>query len=245
MKPNYAFLITDDIFKVQMSEHVMGLSKIKKETCVDGYESVWLSRWTRRGSGFELQARSNRDAECSTKINLTEDGQLLKETTGSMKLKGKMLSGCLDLSPNPDSAVIVANRENSIDGNVEHFLNKNNTKLFKVCKRVRLDPETNSRSQVKRLKTNASDYSGNETKGMMVVEEGPSQEKVNYFFHRFLRCGISKPGSRRNQEPFQSRIKNQKMGGRGGKDEDFTLLHPWIQRWCNKKAAEAHEQRGG
>ncbi|VVB10361.1 unnamed protein product [Arabis nemorensis] len=240
------------------------LGKIKKEACVHGYESVWLNRWTRRGRGFELQARSNRDAECSTKIN----GQLWKESTGSMKLEGKMLSGFLDLFPNPDSAVqrvemipdmnkeppLVAERENSKDGeegessssatqsrNVEHFLNNNNNKSFKESKGILLDHETNSRSQVKRLKTNTSDYCGNETKGMKVVE-GPSQEKVNYFFHRILSCGINKSGSTRNQERFQSRIKNIKRVGRGGEDEDFTLLHPWIQRWCKKKAKETHEQ---
>lgn len=244
-----------------------GLSKIKKEVCVHGYESVWLNRWTRRGREFGLQARSsNRDVECSTKIN----GQLWKESTGSMKLEGKMLSGFLDLFPNPDSAVqriemipdmnkeppIVADRENSIDEegessssatqtrNVKHFLNNN--KSFKESKLIRLDHETNSISQFKRLKINSSDYSGNGTKGMMVVEEGPSQEKVNYFFNRILRCGISKSGSTRNQERFQSRIKNLKMGGgRRGEDEDFTLLHPWIQRWCKRKAAEIHEQGGG
>lgn len=235
-----------------MSEHFMGLSKIKTESCVRGYESAWLDRWTRR----------DRDAKCFKEFNLPEYGQLLKESAGSTKLKGRMLSGVLDLFPNPDSAVqsvetaipdmnkeppIVADRENSIDGdqeetsspatqsmNVEHF--HNNTKLLRECKRIWSDSETNSGSQVKRLKTKASDYSGNETKSMMVVEDGPSGKTVNNFFHRIF--GINKPGSRRYQKPSTSQIKNLNMGG--GED-----VNPWIQRWCKKKAEETHEPRGG
>ncbi|CAH8274333.1 unnamed protein product [Arabidopsis lyrata] len=134
---------------------------------------------------------------------------------------------------------IVAERENSIDGdkeeassqatqskNVEHFLNTN---LLRECKRIWSDSETNSRSHVKRLKTNTSDISGNETKSMMVFEEGPSSgKKVNYFFHRIF--GINKPGSRRYQKSSTSQIKNLNMGG--GED-----VSPWIQRWCKQKAA--------
>ncbi|XP_010447062.1 PREDICTED: F-box protein At2g16365-like [Camelina sativa] len=234
-----------------MSEHVMGLSKINTQICVHGYQPAWLSRWTRR----------NRDGKCSKEINnLPEDGQLVKASTGSLKLKGKMLSGVLDLFPNPDSALpsvklvpdmnneppIVADREDSIDGNegqtssaatqsmkVEHFQN-NNTKLLSECKRIWSDSETNTRSQVKRLKTNTSYYSGNETDSMMAVEEGPSGKKVNYFFHRIIE--INKPGSRRYQKPSASQIKNLNMG------ED---VNPWIQRWCKKKAGETHVPRGG
>ncbi|KAL1215734.1 F-box protein [Cardamine amara subsp. amara] len=227
-----------------MSEHDKGLSKIKREIC---YESAWLSRWT----------RSSRDAKCSKEINLPGDGQQLKEST---KLKGKMLSGVLDLFPNLDSAVqiipdmnkeppIVADREDSIDEdegatsrsatqskNVELYLNNyTNTNL---CKRIWLDPETNSTSEVKRLKTNASDYSGNETKSMMVVEEGPSMEKVNYYFHKIF--GINKPGSRSNQNSSTSQGKKNLNVGKGGED-----VNPWIQRWCKKKIAETHEPRGG
>ncbi|EOA15755.1 hypothetical protein CARUB_v10006817mg [Capsella rubella] len=233
-----------------MSEHVMRFRKVKTEICIDGYESVWLSRWTRR----------DRDGMCSKKNNVLEDGQLLKASTGSMKLKGKMFTGVLDLFPNPDSAVpsveivpdmnkaprIVADREDSVEEdegetssratqsmNVEHFHNNPKTKLLRECKRIWSDSETNSRSQVKRLKTNASDDSGNETKSMMVVEDGPSGMKVNYF-HRIL--GINKPGSRRYQNPSTSQIKNLNM------EED---VNPWIQRWCKKKAAETHVPRGG
>ncbi|KAG7545079.1 hypothetical protein ISN44_As12g006010 [Arabidopsis suecica] len=171
-----------------------------------------------------------------------------------------MLSGVLDLFPNPDSAVqnveiipdmnkeppIVADGENSIDGdeeearsqatqskNVEHFLNTN---LLRECKRIWSDSETNSRSHVKRLKTNTSDYSGNETKSMMVFEGPSSGKKVNYFFHRIF--GINKPGSRRYQKSSTSQIKNLNMGG--GED-----VNPWIQRWCKQNAAETHEPRGG
>lgn len=160
----------------------------------------------------------------------------------------------LSLFPNLDSAVqsvdlipdmkkeppIVAERENSIDGdkeeassqatqskNVEHFLNTN---FLRECKRIWSDSETNSRSHVKRLKTNTTvDISGNETKSMMVFEEGPSSgKKVNYFFHRIF--GINKPGSRRYQKSSTSQIKNLNMGG--GED-----VSPWIQRWCKQKAA--------
>ncbi|KAG7540380.1 hypothetical protein ISN45_Aa07g005920 [Arabidopsis thaliana x Arabidopsis arenosa] len=234
-----------------MSQHFMGLNEIKTESCVRGYESAWLDRWTHK----------LRDANCSKQMNLPADGHILKESTGSMKLKGKMLSGVLDLFPNPDSAVqsveiipdmnkeppIVADRENSIDGdeeeasspatqskNVEHFLN--NTNLLRECKRIWSHSETNSRSQVKRLKTNTSDYSGNETKSMMVVDEGPSGKKVNHFFHKIF--GINKPGSRRYQKSSTSQIKNLNMGG--GVD-----VNPWIQRWSKKKAAETDEPRGG
>ncbi|XP_010432400.1 PREDICTED: F-box protein At2g16365-like isoform X2 [Camelina sativa] len=184
---------------------------------------------------------------------------MVKASTSSMKLKGKMLSGVLDLFPNPDSAVpsvelipdmnneppIVANRDASIDGdegetcpatqsmNVEHFHN-NNTKLLSECKRIWSDSETNTRSQVKRLKTNTSYYSGTETESMMAVEEGPSGKKVNYFFHRIIEN--NKPGSRRYQIPSTSQIKILNMG------EDVS---PWIQRWCKTKAGETHVPRGG
>ncbi|VYS64885.1 unnamed protein product [Arabidopsis thaliana] len=228
-----------------MSEHFMGLSKIKTESCVHGYESAWLSRWT----------PSNKNAK---EIHLPEDGHLLKESTGPMKLKGKMLT----LFPNLDSPVqsvdvipdmnkeppIVADRENSIDGeeeeassqatqskNVEHFLN-NNTNLLRECKRIWSDSETNSRSQVKRLKTNAADNSGNETKNMMVFEEGPSGKKVNHFFHSIF--GMTNLGSRRYQKFSTSQNKNLNMG----EAED---VNPWIQRWCKRKAADVHEPRGG
>lgn len=80
-----------------MSDHVMGKS------CVAGYESVWLSRWIRRGSAYGLKAHSNRDAKCSMKTHLPDDdGQLWKESTGSIKLKAKTLNRSLDLFPNLD-----------------------------------------------------------------------------------------------------------------------------------------------
>lgn len=231
------------IFYSRMSEHDMGLSKIKREIC---YESAWLGRWTRR----------SRDAKCSKEINLPGDGQPLKESPSSMKLKGKKLSGVLDLFPNPDSAVetveiipdmkkeppLVADREDSINGDegetsrsatqgksVELYLNNNTNTKF--CKRIWLDAETNSRSQGKRLKT-TSDYSGNETKSMMVVEEGPSVEKVNYYFHKIF--GINKAA------PSTSQGKNLNIGREGGED-----VNPWIKRWRKKKVAETHEPRGG
>ncbi|CAL9227993.1 unnamed protein product [Arabidopsis halleri] len=224
-----------------VSEHFMGLNEIKTESCVRGYESAWLDRWTRK----------DRDANCSKQMNLPADGHPLKESTGSMKLKGKMLSGVLqsvkiipDMNKEPP---IAADRENSIDGdeeeassqatqskNVEHFLNTN---LLRECKRIWSDSETNTRSHVKRLKTNTSDNSGNETKSMMVFEEGPSSgKKVNYFFNKIF--GINKPGSRRYQKSSTSQIKNLNMGG--GED-----VNPWIQRWCKQNAAETHEPRGG
>lgn len=269
-----------------MSDHVMGKS------CIAGYESVWLSRWIRRGSACELKAHSNRDAKCYMKRHLPkDDGQLWKaESTGSMKLKAKTLNKSLGLFPNLDfrskdkesstktdtlqtdrlplagsisskvlrigqgeerveiihgmnkERLIVADgevAETSISAtqrmNVEHFVN--NANLPKECKRLRLSPDTNCRSHVKRMKTNASDDSGNETKSMMVVKEGPSVEKTNYFFRR-----IFKHGSGRNQESSESRIRNMNMGG--GR-EDVTPLHPWIQRWCKKKSTVTHESREG
>ncbi|KAH0915270.1 hypothetical protein HID58_029716 [Brassica napus] len=258
-----------------MSDHVIGKS------CVAGYESVWLSRWIRRGSAYGLKAHSNRDAKCSMKTHLPDDdGQLWKESTGSIKLKAKTLNRSLDLFPNlgfrskdketdedftknqsstetdslqtdklplserveiiPDinkEPLIVADKEGETSSSatqrmdVEHFVN--NTILPKECKRLRLT-DTNCRSQVKRLKTNASE---NETNSMMVVEEGPSVEKMNYFFRR-----IFKHGSGRNQESSTSRNRNLTMGG---EREDVKALHPWIQRWCKKKSTETHERRGG
>ncbi|CAA7019889.1 unnamed protein product [Microthlaspi erraticum] len=230
-----------------MSEHVM------RKSGVHGYEGAWLSRWTQSGGRFELQAHhSNRNAKCSTIINLQEDGhQLSKGSTSSMKLKGKILSGCLDLSPNPDlnkRPLIVGDRGNSIDGeegetsssatksmDAKDFLS-DNTNMFKEGKRIRLDPETtDSRSNVKRLKSNAlDDYTGNETKSMIVVK-GPSGEKVSYFFHRILKCEINKP--------FRPQIKSLNMG-RGEEEKENVMLHPWIQRWSGKKAAETHVQGG-
>ncbi|KAJ0228752.1 NmrA domain-containing protein [Hirschfeldia incana] len=268
-----------------MSDRVMGKS------CVNGYESVWLSRWIRRGSAYGLKAHSNSDAKCYTKTHLPEDdGQLWKESTGSMKLQAKTLNRSLDLFPNLDfrskdkesstetdtlqtdklplagsnssmglrnlqgeervETILDMNKEPRIVANgevaetsssptqrmnVEHFVS--NTSFPKECKRLRLSPDTNCGSHVKRLKTNASDYSGNETKSMMVVEEGPSVEKMNYFFHRFLKYGTGK-----NQESSASRNRNLTM--REGR-EVVEPLHPWIQRWCKKKSTETHERRGG
>ncbi|KAL0799169.1 hypothetical protein Bca101_054344 [Brassica carinata] len=232
-----------------MSDQVMGKS------CVDGYESVWLSRWIRRGSAYGLKAHSNRDAKCSMKTHLpVDDGQLWKESTVSMKLKAKTLNRSLDLFPNLDFRSKDKESSTETDAlqidklplpaetsrsatqrmNVEHFVS--NTSSPKECKRLRLSPDTECRSHVKRLKTNASDYSGNETKSMMVVE-GPSVEKMNYFFRR-----IFKHGSGRNQESSTSH--NRNLNTREGR-EDVTPLHPWIQRWCKKKSTETHERRGG
>ncbi|OAO97724.1 hypothetical protein AXX17_AT4G39540 [Arabidopsis thaliana] len=156
---------------------------------------------------------------------------------------------CVDVIPDMNKEPpIVADRENSIDGeeeeassqatqskNVEHFLN-NNTNLLRECKRIWSDSETNSRSQVKRLKTNAADNRGNETKNMMVFEEGPSGKKVNHFFHSIF--GMTNLGSRRYQKFSTSQNKNLNMG----EAED---VNPWIQRWCKRKAADVHEPRGG
>ncbi|KAG2291696.1 hypothetical protein Bca52824_038365 [Brassica carinata] len=211
-----------------MSDHVMGKS------CVAGYESVWLSRWIRRGSAYGLKAHSNRDAKCSIKLKAKTLNRSLdlfsnldfrskdKETdedftknqsstetdslqtdklplSGSNSSKGlRILQGKERVEIIPDinkEPLIVADEEGETSSSatqrmdVEHFVN--NTKLPKECKRLRLSPDTNCRSQVKRLKTNASE---NETNSMMVVEEGPSVEKMNYFFRR-----IFKHGSGRNQ----------------------------------------------
>ena len=118
---------------------------------------------------------------------------------GSNSSKGlRILQGKERVEIIPDinkEPLIVADEEGETSSSatqrmdVEHFVN--NTKLPKECKRLRLSPDTNCRSQVKRLKTNASE---NETNSMMVVEEGPSVEKMNYFFRR-----IFKHGSGRNQ----------------------------------------------
>lgn len=160
---------------------------------------------------------------------------------GSNSSKGlRILQGKERVEIIPDinkEPLIVADKEGETSSSatqrmdVEHFVN--NTILPKECKRLRLT-DTNCRSQVKRLKTNASE---NETNSMMVVEEGPSVEKMNYFFRR-----IFKHGSGRNQESSTSRNRNLTMGG---EREDVKALHPWIQRWCKKKSTETHERRGG
>ncbi|CAN7048270.1 unnamed protein product [Brassica rapa subsp. trilocularis] len=118
--------------------------------------------------------------------------------------------------------------------NVDHFLSRD-------CKRVRLEPEVEPSSRwVKRLKTTAaaSDSSGQgETKSLMKNEAAsPAQkENINNLFLEILKSGINNLQPR-NQEPVTPEI-NQ--GGEG-----VTLLHPWIQRWCKKKATSTDRLEG-
>lgn len=142
---------------------------------------------------------------------------------------------------------LVLDRENSVDVhqgetsnsatqsmNVDHFLSRG-------CKRVRLEPEPETTSRwVKRLKTNASDSSGHDvTKSLMrTEEESPGQKGDNNLFLEILKSGINNLQPR-NQEPIPSQIKNLNQGG-----EDITLLHPWIQRWCKKKATSTDQPEG-
>lgn len=145
---------------------------------------------------------------------------------------------------------LVLDRENSVDAhqgetsnsatqsmNVDNFLSRD-------CKRVRLEPEPepepSSSRWVKRLKTNASDGSGHdETKSLMKTEEASlGQKGSNNLFLEILKSGINNLQPR-NQETSTSQIKNLKQGG-----EDITLLHPWIQRWCKKKATSTDQAEG-
>ncbi|XP_010467358.1 PREDICTED: F-box protein At2g16365-like isoform X2 [Camelina sativa] len=144
---------------------------------------------------------------------------------------------------------LVLDRENSVEGyqgetsnsatqsmNAEHF-------LFRECKRVRLETEAEPSSRwVKRLKTNASDSSGHdETKSLMNIKEAsPGQKGNNNLFLEIMKSGINNLQPR-NQEPVISQIKNLNQGVG---EEDITLLHPWIQRWCKKKATLT-DQLGG
>lgn len=118
--------------------------------------------------------------------------------------------------------------------NVDHFLSRD-------CKRVRLEPEMEPSSRwVKRLKTTAaaSDSSGQgETKSLMKNEAAsPAQkENNNNLFLEILKSGINNLQPR-NQEPVTPEIN---LGGEG-----VTLLHPWIQRWCKKKATSTDRLEG-
>ncbi|KAF8113898.1 hypothetical protein N665_0044s0013 [Sinapis alba] len=120
--------------------------------------------------------------------------------------------------------------------NVDHFLSRD-------CKRVRLEPEMEPSSRwVKRLKTTATSDSSdnNETKSLMNNEVAPRGQKGNNnnLFLEILKSGINNLQPR-NQEPVTPEIKNLNQGG-----EDVTLLHPWIQRWCKKKATSTDQPEG-
>ncbi|KAG2323135.1 hypothetical protein Bca52824_016348 [Brassica carinata] len=122
--------------------------------------------------------------------------------------------------------------------NVDHFLSRD-------CKRVRLEPEMEPSSRwVKRLKTTAaSDSSGHgETKSLMKNEvassRGQKGNNNNNLFLEILKSGINNLQPR-NQEPVTPEIKKLNQGG-----EDVTLLHPWIQRWCKKKATSTDQPEG-
>ncbi|EOA30528.1 hypothetical protein CARUB_v10013651mg [Capsella rubella] len=170
--------------------------------------------------------------------------------SSSTKGKGRKGDSPIPRTEIPDmneEPPLVQDRENSVEGhqgetsnsatqsmNAEHFLSRE-------CKRVRLEAEDEPSSRwVKRLKTNASESSGHgETKSLMKNEEASKGQKGNNnLFLEIMKSGINNLQPR-NQEPVTSQIKNQNQGG-----EDITLLHPWIQRWCKKKATSTDQPEG-
>ncbi|KAJ4889200.1 F-box protein [Raphanus sativus] len=170
-------------------------------------------------------------------------------SSSSTKGKGRRGDSAIPRTEIPDmneEPPLVPDGENSVDGhqgetsnsatlsmNVDHFLSRD-------CKRVRLEPEMEPSSRwVKRLKTTAaSDSSGHgETKSLMkneVASPGQKGNNNNKLFLEILKSGINNLQPR-NQEPVTPEI-NQ-----GG--EDVTLQHPWIQRWCKKKANQPEGQQ--
>ncbi|KAF8112737.1 hypothetical protein N665_0062s0081 [Sinapis alba] len=172
----------------------------------------------------------------------------LSGTMASSSTKGKGRKGGDSAVPRteiPDmneEPPLVLDTENSVDGhqgetsnsatqsmNVDHFLSRD-------CKRVRLEQEPEASSRwVKRLKRNSFDSSGHdETKSLMKIEEEGNNNNNNLFLE-ILKSGINNLQPR-NQEPDTPQIK--------GGEEDITLQHPWIQRWCTKKDVSMDQPEG-
>ncbi|CAA7035603.1 unnamed protein product [Microthlaspi erraticum] len=229
-----------------------------------GYLDLFPNVDHQRKGGVKLQSLDSSKNESSAETDILEMDRLqtihLSAATGSISssstkvLQGKGRTGDAsvrraeipDMNEEPP---LVLDRENSVDVhqgetsnsatqsmNVDNFLSRD-------CKRVRLEqePEPNSSRWVKRLKTNASDCSGHdETKSLMKTEEASlGQKGSNNLFLEILKSGINNLQPR-NQETTTSQIKNLKQGG----GEDITLLHPWIQRWCKKKATSTDQGEG-
>ncbi|KAG2298169.1 hypothetical protein Bca4012_009374 [Brassica carinata] len=138
-----------------------------------------------------------------------------------------------DMNEEPPLVLDTENSETSNSAtqsmNVDHFLSRD-------CKRVRLEQEPEASSRwVKRLKRNSFDSSGDdETKSLMKVEEEGNINNNNLFLE-ILKSGINNLQPR-NREPDTPQIK--------GGEEDITLQHPWIQRWCKKKDVSTDQPEG-
>uniref|UniRef100_A0A1J3EBN6 F-box protein n=1 Tax=Noccaea caerulescens TaxID=107243 RepID=A0A1J3EBN6_NOCCA len=232
-----------------------------------GYLDLFPNVDHQRKGGAKLQSlESSKDTqednwprknESSAETDILEMDRLqtihLSGSISSSSTKGKGRKGDasvrrVEIPDMNEEPPLVLDRENSVDVhqgetsnsatqsmNVDNFLSRD-------CKRVRLEqePEPSSSRWVKRLKTNASDCSGHdETKSLMKAEEASLGEKgSNNLFLEILKSGINNLQPR-NQETTTSQIKNLNKGG-----EDITLLHPWIQRWCKKKATSTDQAQG-
>jgi hypothetical protein len=107
-----------------------------------------------------------------------------------------------------------------------------------------LGPEPSSR-WVKRLKLSGSDFAHGTKSSKM--GQGSSHEKVNKFFSKFLRCGItsSEPteGRSHGKEQMEDQkpmlLRNDKSSSIESvkKSQCVTLSHPWIRRWCHNQTA--------
>ncbi|CAH2051618.1 unnamed protein product [Thlaspi arvense] len=230
-----------------------------------GYLDLFPNKGHQHKGGVKLQSlESSEDGpkknESSAETDVMEIDRLQtihrsdSISSSSTKGKGRKGDSCIQRAEIPDmneEPPLVLDRENSIEEGHQGETSNSATQSMNVdqflsreCKRVRLEPELEPGSSrwVKRLKTNASD----ETKSLMEIEEASQGQKGNNnnLFLEILKSGINNLQPKNHQEQpaaATSQIKNLNQGG----EEDITLSHPWIQRWCKKKDTSTNQPGGG
>ncbi|ESQ50903.1 hypothetical protein EUTSA_v10022682mg [Eutrema salsugineum] len=270
IRPVRFYATVDSVQRVNLPEEEDGRTCMKlKGKIFGGYLDLFPNIDHKQKGGVKLQSlESSKDTEEDERPRRNESSaetDILgidklhtihlsgSISSSSTKGKGKRGNSAIPRAEIPDmneEPPLVLERENSVEGhqgetsnsatqsmNVDNFLSR------ETCKRARLEPELEPSSRwVKRLKTNASDSSGNdETRSLMKIEASSHGKKGNNsnLFLEILKSGINNLQPR-NQEPATSQIKNLNQGG----GEDITLLHPWIQRWCKKKATSTDQAQG-
>ncbi|KAJ0254426.1 F-box protein [Hirschfeldia incana] len=267
MRPVRFYATVDSVQRVSLpeedSQQLLKGSKVSmklKGKIFGGYLDLFPSADHQHRGGVRLQSlESSKDTEedgprqneSSAETDILEMDKLHQTihisgsiSSSSTKGKGKRGDSAIPRTEIPDMneeppLVLDGEGETSNSAtqsmNVDHFLSRD-------CKRTRLEPDVEPSSRwVKRLKTTAtaSDSSGHgETKSLMKNEVASRDKKGNNnnnLFLEILKSGINNLQPR-NQEPFTQEIKKLNQGG-----EDVTLQHPWIQRWCKKKATLADQ----
>ncbi|WZY84545.1 hypothetical protein YC2023_030929 [Brassica napus] len=203
-------------------------------------ESLESSKDTKEGKNESSAETDTLEMDKLQMMHLS--GSIASSSTKGKGRKGDSAVPRTEIPDMNEEPPLVMDGENSVDGhqgeetsnsatqsmNVDHFLSRG-------CKRVGLEQEPEASSNwVKRLKRNSFDSSGHdETKSLMKIEEeGNNNNNNNNLFLEILKSGINNLQPR-NQEPDTPQIK--------GGDDDVTLQHPWIQRWCKKKDTDQPE----